>query len=109
MKHNMITMRLPPDLHEAYRGLSLDGRKAALGAMRQALQRVCKANSRAATVKDSSTVAVVAPDPASSPAEPAVTPDPEPVPATPAPTEDAPENQNPFPDLMKEFVHDSGW
>jgi hypothetical protein len=103
MKHQMLTMRLPEGLLDAYRDLSLDGRKAALGAMRQALHRSCKTSSRVATTKDSLTVAEA---PAGEPA-PADTPEREPAPVDLAPAEDVPEN--PFPDLMKEFVHDSGW
>ncbi len=48
MKHNIIAMRLPPALHDAYRGLSLDGRRQALESMRQALREACLANATGA-------------------------------------------------------------
>lgn len=110
MKHQMLTIRLPDGLLDAYRDLSIDSRRAALGAMRQALQKSCKAPGRTATVKESLVVAeataeLVAP----APVGPTVIPEPEPAPVDPNPAaEDVPE-KNPFPDLMKEFVNDAGW
>lgn len=81
MKHQMLTIRLPDGLLDAYRDLSIDSRRAALGAMRQALQKSCKALGRTATVKESLVVAEATAEP----------------------------EKNPFPDLMKEFVNDAGW
>lgn len=110
MKHQMLTMRLPDGLLDAYRDMSLDSRKAALEAMRQALHKSCRTrSSRVATVNESLTTAPDATEPAQAPAEPAVVPAPEPAPnksePEPAPDDDMPEN--PFPALIKNLAE--GW
>lgn len=128
MKHSMITIRLPADMHEAYRSLSLDGRRQALENMREALRSTCAVKPNAPKTKENVAAAPVerpqAPEPPKEDApmvsigtqeqvKPAVQDIPVPTqePETqagiaPEPGPE-PELENPFPDLIKSLAE--GW